>query len=282
MLKSILQPVLRPVLTSAFGANPLFPRPPELIWGSDIYEWTDCTDTSRMTLSGNDIVNITEKSSNSRVFSQATASRRPLLNSEGALFDGTSDFLSHPASYLYNISGGIYCFFVQKVTNTAAGAGDCWRGEFLNSSTTQQYLINCRSTVTNSRNKVSSQIRNTGTFYLTQSATTANDDSFSNNFSCVEILDLKGAGYSNWVNGVLQKSNVADTIARNGFSWTGNVSTIGAIQNSTLSGFVSGTLRHSFVVNPSAVTIAKKQETLAWFLIDAGRRQDLPNDNPYK
>jgi hypothetical protein len=147
-----------------------------------------------------------------------------------------------------------------------------------------RYLIAGRSAVSgtpSNRNKMIASIRNGGTFYLSESTTQTNNDAFATDFNAVEIRDLKGGGYSNWINGIAQKSNVVDSVARSGLTWTGNVCTIGAIQNSTISGYIGATISHIVICNPNITTL-QRQEILAWGLHDCGQSHKIPFNNPFR
>lgn len=150
MLKSILQPVLRPVLMSVFGGSVYLP-PSSL--GSKLLLWIDAFDTSRMTiLNTNKVSNYLSKGTWNWNFTQATDSQRPVLTNQGLSFTPASlQRLVAPNIGVFNNAGGFRVFAVTKVNGLASGgSGRVLLAENNNASLHPSYQMFTRATSGNS------------------------------------------------------------------------------------------------------------------------------------
>lgn len=107
-----------------FGGARLW-RPPEL--GTALALWLDAEDASTITLNGSTVSQWSDKSGNSRHFTQATAASQPTYNATvlggkpALTFDGTSDFMSAGDTLDVGVNGLTIMSVVKYETNNQSG-----------------------------------------------------------------------------------------------------------------------------------------------------------------
>lgn len=291
MLKSILQPVLNPVISGVLGDEKLIPRPPTFL-GSKLIRFLDSSDTSKMTLSGNEVINITDKSSLSQLFIQPTQSQRATLTADGFNFVGANsqhyycDITQNSTTEtLFFRTGGFRVFSVSKVADVSTGAGRVLLSENNNTADSNpRYNYLLRSSVSGQRNSLATIYRNntSGSIILSGTSTTISTPlAFDNlEFNAQGIQDNGTNEYKGYVNGVLCNTT--------SYSRTGTLININRV---TFGGerrlnFTAGTGWDSvckyLVGTTNDLTTSEEQEVWAWIMINAGISHKLPNNNPFK
>lgn len=114
--------------------------------------WLDASDTSTISVSGNEVTQWTDKSSNGYTFTQGTSTNRPssgtrTVNSLNVIdFDGTNDFLSSTAAastwnFLHNPTGNtVFWVFLPDTTSNYSVIAFTNEGSGVNNGFTFQYL----------------------------------------------------------------------------------------------------------------------------------------------
>ena len=109
---------------SLFG-YPVLWRPNQI--GSALALWLDAEDVSTITLNGSTVSQWSDKSGNSRHFTQATAASQPTYNATvlggkpALTFDGTSDFMSAGDTLDVGVNGLTIMSVVKYATNNQSG-----------------------------------------------------------------------------------------------------------------------------------------------------------------
>lgn len=121
-----MYPLTRSRLRSRFfGAARAWWTPAQL--GPALALWLDAADASTITLNGSTVSQWSDKSGNSRHFTQATAASQPTYNATvlggkpALTFDGTSDFMSADDTLDVGVNGLTIMSVVKYATNNQSG-----------------------------------------------------------------------------------------------------------------------------------------------------------------
>lgn len=247
--------------------------------------WLDFVDLNYITLASGKIASITDKSSNARVFSQATDANRPTYYNNGASFLRTIAYLSYTGAFIFNNSGGFRIFATVINETDSAGGDGVLISECTYNTNSRPYFIFIakRPDSLNVRNRIGTIYINSvgGSGGLTNVSTTSNAVSISlTDFNLISMQDSV-TSYKNFVNTV---ETASLSYTRTGTLTGTNRTVIGALINSTPA-FTStaGWLRvRDILVTSNNLTSNELDNINGYMAWNCGSQNSLPISHPYR
>ena len=280
MITSIIQPPIKPILSSVYG---------QTLWTPTQLSarnlcWLDFTDSSTMTLESGKIASMTDKSSNARVFAQSSAGNRPTFNANGSIFLRTLDYLVHEGAFFANLAGG-FRIFATVINESESGGSEGVLISESNFTADSRPFFNPLVKVIDGgtlRNRIGAVYRSNtaGAIILTSANTRSDVVSLSlTEYNLISMSD-DGSTYRNFTNTV-QSDETSYT--RAGFTLTPtNRTTIGALLSSSGFSTTGGWIIRDILVTSNDLTtdeLDRVNGSMAW---RAGTQSKLPSDHPYK
>lgn len=278
MLKSILQPVLKPVMGSVFGESSETPSIPQrLLTTLDLNAISYRKFNNGVTNVSGAVSSWYDSTGKQNLVSQGTASRRPLITTDGLSFDGVDDNLGNSFAYL----GAGTHHTIAIFSSPSAGTTSCQVLAETNalSGGLSRYRIFCKGTTTGNLEKVTQVLTNEANVTeVAYNSFTSDTPVFNNTFQMVDFFD-NNASIKTAINGVPSPTTLTYTKG----TYTLNRHAIGTFytSSSSVNSPIQMVLKAiiSFPHTNDATVIAQRQGFVAW---DLGMQSLLPANHPFK
>ena len=269
MLKSILQPMLKSVLS---GNNYWTLDNTTTLQWHDMYQ--GITDAGSGKVSAwNDALGTSERN-----LEQGTDANRPTLTADGVVFNGATDFLFNTNPYLTNLSGGFHVICIMSVpVKNDSNAEDCFV-EASTASVNQNNRFICKDNIIADYGKITQAMRNDdNTNILTYGGNTGAGIAFDNTFKIIEYIDTT-TQISTAINCIAESSPI--TYSRSGV-FTLNRYSMGAMVRSTTLNYASMTLKCKAVF-PANISLSDREKAQGYLAHYYNLSSLLPSNHPYK
>ena len=282
MFKNVFNSVFNSVMSNMFGQTQQLWQPTDL--GIKDLCWLDFVDLNFITLASGKIASMTDKSANTRVFSQSSAGNRPTYGSNGATFLRTLDYLVHEGAFFANLSGGFRIFATVINESESAGSDGVLISESRFSVDSRPFFSPIIKRIDDGtlRNRIGAIYRSTtgGTIFLSNTATTSDVPSLSlTEYNLISMQDT-GDTYRNFTNTV-QSDETAYTRAGVTLTPT-NRTTIGALLSSSGFSTTGGWVIKDILVTTNDLTTDELNRINGFMAWKAGVQSKLPSDHPYR
>jgi hypothetical protein len=162
---------------------------------------------------------------------QTTATRRPLLASDGISFDGVDDILTNNNPFLYALSDGFHSIMIFSSPDISTTSKRALTESDITASANSRFQIYCKGNTAGNYNKVTQEARDAvGNTFLTYGQYTGATPVFNNTFKSVDYF-VSPTQIKTAVNSVDEASPISYTRG----SLTLNRHTIGALGTSASS-----------------------------------------------
>lgn len=279
--------MLKPVFKSAFQI-PFQNILSKKLWTPSLLSvknlcWLDFVDTNYITLVSGKISSMTDKSSNARVFSQATAGNRPTYGTNGATFLRTLDYLVHEGAFFSTNAGGFRIFATVINESEASGSDGVLISESNFTADSRPYFNPIIKRIDDGtlRNRIAGLYRNNtgGSFILTQTNTRSNVPSLSlTEYNLISVQDTQSV-YRNFTNTV---QSAETSYTRTGAITPTNRTVIGALLSSTGFGTTGGWIIKDILVTSNDLTADELDAVNGYMAWNANIQTKLPSNHPYR